>query len=316
MKTADELHAFYDSTLKQEMETLEQQRRRSVAGCLIVIGILSAVAFFLILPILAAGQPVFLIFLLVGTVVLSAGAFKLFTSGYRQDFKHSVIRRLIEFLEPGLRYHPEQGIGKEQFRAADVFQHRIDRYKSEDIVQGRIGQTDVVFSEVFAEYKTGSGKDTTWHTIFNGLFFIGDFHKHFHSRTVVLPDKAEKLFGALGQKMQAWNPSRSALIKLEDPEFEREFVVYGDDQIEARYILSPSLMERITAFRRKMGGEVHLAFVGSRVFVAVSKKEDWFEPLLWGSADFSTLLTYAAQLRLATDIVEDLNLNTRIWTKE
>lgn len=316
MKTADELRAFYDSTLKQEMESLEQRRRKSVMGCAIIIGVLSVITFLAALPILAAGQPIFLIILLVITVVVSAGAFKLFTSGYRRDFKHNIIGRLISFLEPGLRYHPEQGIAKEQFRAADVFQHRIDRYKSEDLVQGRIGQTDIAFSEIHAEYKTGSGKDTTWHTIFKGLFFIGDFHKHFHSRTVVLPDKAEKLFGILGQKMQAWNPSRSALIKLEDPEFEREFVVYGDDQIEARYILSPSLMERIVEFRRKMGTEVYLAFAGSRVFVAVPKKDDWFEPLLLGSADFTTLLTYAGQLGLAADIVEELNLNTRIWSKE
>ena len=98
MKTADELHAFYDSTLKQEMETLEQQRRRSVAGCLIVIGILSAVAFFLILPILAAGQPVFLIFLLVGTVVLSAGAFKIFFYWFGLDFFELVILVIIFFI--------------------------------------------------------------------------------------------------------------------------------------------------------------------------------------------------------------------------
>jgi hypothetical protein len=316
MKTLDDLRAFYDSDLKAQMDALEKTRRHAVNLCLIAGVVLLAAGLFFGILTMTAGEPGCFIIVLIGVCVLAAGGFKLFTTSYRQDFKHIVIRRIIEFLEPNLRYFPEQGITKELFRTADFFPQHIDRYRCEDLVKGRIGQTDVAFSEIHAEYKVSTGKSTHWVTIFKGLFFIGDFHKHFRNRLLVLPDKAEKLFGALGQKMQAWNPSRSALIKLEDPEFEREFVVYGDDQIEARYILSPSLMERITAFRRKMGGEVHLAFVGSQVFVAVSKKEDWFEPLLWGSADFSTLLTYAAQLRLAADIVEDLNLNTRIWTKE
>lgn len=315
MKTLDDLRAFYDSDLKTQMDALEKRRRNSVTGCIVVAGVLGGVGILLAMPILASGNPVFLIFLLVGIVIVSAGAFKLFTSGFRTDFKHAVIRRLIEFMEPGLRYFPEQGISKDLFKASKLFQQRIDRYKCEDLIQGRIGRTDIAFSEVDAEYKSGSGKDETWHTIFKGLFFVGDFHKDFRSRLVVLPDKAEKLFGALGQKFQAINFSRGALVKLEDPEFEREFVVYGDDQIEARYILSPGMMERITAFRRKMGTEIFLSFFGSRVVVAVSKKEDWFEPLLLGSADFSTVLNYAAQLRLGADIVEDLNLNTRIWSK-
>jgi hypothetical protein len=315
MKSVAELQTFYESTLKQEISALEQRRRSSVIGFLVVVGILGGIGLLLAMPILASGNPIFLIFLLLGIVVVSAGAFKLFTSGYRTDFKHAVVRRLIEFLEPGLRYLPEQGIAKDMFKASELFRQSIDRYKSEDLVEGRIGQTDIAFSEVDAEYKTGSGKDETWHTIFKGLFFVGDFHKHFRSRMVILPDKAEKLFGALGQKFQAMNFSRGKLIKFEDPEFEREFVVYGDDQIEARYILSLSMMERIVAFQRKMGTEIFVSFYGSRVVVAVPKKEDWFEPFLLGSADFSTVLTYAAQLRLAVDIVEDLNLNTRIWSK-
>ena len=44
---------------------------------------------------------------------------------------------------------------------------------------------------------------------------------------------------------------RGELIKMEDVAFERGVVVYGDDQIEARYILSTSLMERILAYKKK-----------------------------------------------------------------
>ena len=42
-----------------------------------------------------------------------------------------------------------------------------------------------------------------------------------------------------------------------------------------------------------------------------------FEPKLFGSLlDFDLLQSYFEELRLLEGVVEDLNLNTRIWTKE
>jgi hypothetical protein len=239
------------------------------------------------------------------------------TRGYRSVFKATVIAKLVRFIDENLRYSPDQGIDKSVFQKADLFKHRIDRYTSEDQVVGKVGATEIAFSEVHAEYKTKDNKGHThWHTIFRGILFVGDFNKAFRGKTVVLPDTAERLLGSLGQALQSWTPGRDDLVKLEDPEFEREFVVYGSDQIEARYILSTSLMERILQFKRKTGKRIALSFVGSKVFVAVPYTKNLFEPRLFSTLlDFGPIAQYFEDLQLAMGIVEDLNLNTRIWTK-
>ncbi len=319
MKSPNDLQTFYDTTLKTQIDALEQRRRRALNGCFITAGIVVAAAIVIAAMTIPTGEPVFFALILIGGVGVVVAAYVLFTSGYRRDFKNTIVRGVIEFMEPNLRYYPDQGISSRQFQQSELFKQRIDRYRCEDLVQGRIGQTDVAFSEVHAQYKTssGSGKNrrTHWHTIFKGVFFIGDFHKDFHGRTVVLPDRAEKLLGRFGQTLQGWNIARGQLVKLEDIEFEREFVVYSDDQIEARYILSPGMMERIVALKRKLNTDISLSFFGSRVYAAFSMRDNLFEPKLLGATDLETLLEYVSELRLATDIVEDLNLNTRIWSK-
>jgi hypothetical protein len=201
------------------------------------------------------------------------------------------------------------------FKAAGLFLHHIDRYKCEDMIGGKVGKTEIAFSEVHAEYKTtthtGKSRHTEWHTIFKGLFFIADFNKDFHGRTVVLPDTAEKLFGLFGQTLQSWNSSYGQLVRLEDVEFEKEFVVYGTDQIEARYILSPAMMEQILLFRREVGKKIYLSFLGSKVFVAIPVQENMFEPKMFSSVlDFDVIAEYYAQLQLGVGIVDELNLNT------
>jgi hypothetical protein len=51
--------------------------------------------------------------------------------------------------------------------------------------------------------------------------------------------------------LQSNNFSRDELVKMDDNNFEKEFVVYSSDQIEARYILSHLLMKKLLIFKDK-----------------------------------------------------------------
>lgn len=321
MKTLDELRVFYNTELLAELNQFEAKRRQVMQNSVIVFAVLLVCGLLIGGAIVTCtGNPVMLLLPLIIGIALGAAVFGFLNRDYKAEFKQRIISRLIRFVEPQLTYQPQQCVSKEVFKQSSIFQHHIDRYHGEDCVSGKVGQTEIVFSEVHAEYMTtsGSGKHrrTEWHTIFKGLFFIADFNKYFHGQTVILPDTAEKLFGGFGQTLQSWTPGRAELIKLEDPEFEKEFVVYGDDQVEARYILSPSLMQRITEFRNKTGGNLYLSFTGSRLYVAVPLARNMFEPSYFTcAADFKCIEEYYHDLLLAVGIVEDLNLNTRIWSK-
>jgi hypothetical protein len=253
----------------------------------------------------------------VGFAVLT-GAYKWLTHGYVKKFKSGIIENIVRFIDANLRYERESHISSVDFVKSKIFNHEPDRHRGDDYVSGLVGKTKIEFSEIHSEYETRDSKGRSqWHTIFKGLFFIGDFNKHFKGVTVVLPDTAERLFGGFGNWLQKMNASRGQLIKLEDPEFEKEFVVYGDDQVEARYILSTSLMKRIVEFKKKTGRKVFLSFVGSKIYVAISFSRDLFEPRVFKSLiDFAQVIEYYQDLELVIGIVEDLNLNLRIWTKE
>lgn len=315
MKTLDQLREFYETTLLPDLRSLEE-RRRAAARQMLVLGCVAVAVVGLVLVLLPRTGAVGL--LLVVAVLIGAGVVgSRVTKGFRGVFKAAVIARLVRFLDEDLQYSPNQGLPQSVFEQASLFKQRIDRYTSEDQVVGKVGATETTFSEVHAQYKTRDGKGhTQWHTIFQGILFVGDFNKDFRGRTVVLPDTAERLLGGLGQRLQSWTPGRDDLVRLEDPEFEREFVVYGSDQIEARYVLSTSLMERILQFKRKTGKRICLSFVGSKVFVALPYTKNLFEPRLFSTLlDFGTVAQYFEDLQLAMGIVEDLNLNTRIWSK-
>ncbi len=319
MKTLDDLRQFYNTTLLSDLEGLERQRRKIVqkvtyvivgAVCVAVIG------FFFAMQSFHAAAPAIIISLVL-CLIIGGVLYKILIRSYVAEFKSVVIERIVHFIDVNLAYSPKSCIPKSTFVLSKIFATKPNRYKGDDFVSGKVGATRIQFSELHAEYESGSGKNRHRHTVFRGLFFIGDFNKHFTGQTVVLPDTAEKLFGRLGRKLQSLNISRDQLINLEDPEFERHFVVYGSDQVEARYILSTSLMARIMDFRKKTGRKIHLSFIGSMVFVAASYTRSLFEPRLFRTLlDFEPIRQYFEDLQLAIGIVDDLNLNTRIWSKE
>ncbi len=324
MKTHEELKEFYESTLVNDLKVLEERRKGIVGKLLIIVAVALGIAGVGAIVMASSGTPapVIIIVPLIGALVVGGIALSVMRKGYVQEFKTRIINKLVRFVDDSLSYTQHACIPESVYMSSQIFRRRPDRYKGDDMVSGKIGVTQIEFSELKSEYKTTStnskGRSQThWHTIFKGLFFVADFNKHFAGETVVLPDTAEKLFGMLGQKLQSLNTFRGKLIKLEDPEFEKLFVVYGNDQIEARYILSTSLMERITNFKKKTKRPIYLSFIGSNVFVAVSYTKNLFEPKIFSTLlDFAPILEYFEDLNLAVGIVEDLNLNTRIWTKK
>ena len=311
---------FYEQELRPDLESIDLRRRETNKKALTVllITMVAVVTELLLIP----GdtdfpKPVPVII----TAFAGLVAIGIVSESYRKEYKEKIIARIAGYADEGLEYSPEGFIPMDRFVRSRIFTLSCDKYSGEDHFRGRIGKTDIEFSEVTAKHRSSSGagkyRSDEYTIIFKGLFIIADFNKQFKTHTVVLPDTAEKLFGKFGQTLQSAAFGRGELIRLEDPRFEKEFCVYGDDQVEARYILTPSLMERILAYSKKWNTNLYLSFLDSKVYIAISMYKDLFELRPFKpAADYTFIEESLRFLTLITEVVEDLSLNTRIWTKE
>lgn len=228
-----------------------------------------------------------------------------------------VLRPLIQFGDPSFSYHPRASIQRDVFAASRLFEgESFNRYGGEDLVAGRHGSTLFAFSELSVLRVKRRGKRTETQVVFRGLFFSADFSKAFRGETLVLPDRAERRLGAVGRAFQSIAGGRGLdLVELEDPDFERAFVVRSTDPTEARYLLSPSLMQRILAFHANTGSQLRLSFIGGRLYVAIPLEQDLFEMGLTTRVDLAKVRAWMGELFFATSLVDELDLNTRVWSK-
>lgn len=242
---------------------------------------------------------------------------KILTKDYVYYFKNSVIKKLIKSFDSSLKYDPNGYFPPALYNSSKLFLKKYDRYSGNDLVSGQIDGISIIFSDIKTEYKTKDSKGRThWHTIFKGLFFMADFNKNFKGITLVYPDFAQKFFGDFGQFLQEFNKKYLlSLVKMDHPEFEKEFVVYSNDQIEARYILTPNLMEKLVAFRKKVNQPIYLSFVNNHIFIAIYG-QDHFEPTIFKSLlDFDVAKNYIETIKFSLGLVEELNLNRKIWSR-
>ncbi|HIP30518.1 MAG TPA: DUF3137 domain-containing protein [Sulfurospirillum arcachonense] len=318
MKTLSSLQDFFYENIYPDLEFLEQKRVEiyaSLKRIVIVIFILTCTFFYMLYDVIPNTSD-----LLILCCIIPFGIFtfiyKMKVSGYASLFKDQVIERLVEFIGDTLTYKKLGFISEYEYKTSALFPQKVDRYSGDDLVVGKVDGVDVRFSEIHSEVKKKGNKGKTyWLTIFRGLFFVADFNKHFKGKTVILPDNSEKFLGSFSHFFQSFS-SRGELVKMDSPEFEKEFVVYSDDQIEARYILSHSLMDSILKYKKLVGKNISISFVGSNIYIAIGFKQKLFEPKIYKKVtSFDEVRFYFEILSLTSDIVKHLNLDIKIWSK-
>lgn len=151
---------------------------------------------------------------------------------------------------------------------------RHDRYKSEDHFSGTYKGVDIEFSEIDFQQRRRSKNRTRYVSVFKGLAILLDMKsKKFYGHTLLDKDRS---------KISEWFKEKSNKLKranLVDPEFEKMFDVYTNDQVEARYLIDPVMMERLKGLQEEYQGQsMTAAFYDSKMLVLIQSKYNYFEP--------------------------------------
>jgi len=319
MKTLSELTDAYYKTLYPTLEDLEKQRKslryRIVVGGIII----SVITIFAIksFEFVISNNPDILAFIGMAYFMILTFGYKLMIRDYKVKFKRKIIEPLIGIIDKNLYYNGDRHIPQFFFERSKLFS-KIDKFDGDDYVSGTIDGIRLDFSDIVAKkrYRNDDGHEE-YSTVFQGLFIVAEFNKDFRGRTSVLPDSAQSMFGDLiGGWLQSNNMSRDELVKMDNNEFEKEFVVYATDQIEARYILSHTIMSKLLSLKKRSKHPVYVSFVGKHIHIAIEYKKDLFEPSVFHSLlEYKIAMEYVQTLHLAIGIVEELKLNQKLWSK-
>lgn len=297
-------------TLEQERKKLLAARRRTEinAFLLIIIGI----GLVLVLGIYLGEDMVTIP--IIGVVALVAVAY-IYLNWKRLDARDALQQTIGDIITEAMggswNYAAEKHLSPSLVKYSGLV-GRFSTIHGNNLTHGEHGDTRFSFSNINLSNQGKDGRSD----VFGGIILAIDFSKNLKGKTLVFPDIAQQTLGAwLGKTVQSFGWKGLELVYLEDPEFEKEFAVYSSDQVESRYILTPNMMSNMLRLKHKYGEAFSFSFTHGTVFVAIDKVPPFESTLDAPILPDGTFYHFYKTIDLVTDIIDTLELNTRIWSK-
>ena len=150
----------------------------------------------------------------------------------------------------------------------------------------------ILYQYVFKNVITSKSADAVYYT-FRGMFCWTSFDKKLEGHTVILPKNINsKINRNINHSFK-----KEEKITLENPEFVKNFDVYATDQIEARYVLSATFMEKVVALKNAFNRDIMVSFTNGKAYVAVHNPHGLFS--------FSE--TKLNSIKIIEELVVDIN---------
>ncbi|MFZ1742811.1 MAG: DUF3137 domain-containing protein [Pontixanthobacter sp.] len=205
---------------------------------------------------------------------------------------------------------PEPGFTRgREFKMLPSHDHR----NFEDFWSGDAsGHTFKFYEAHLQEDQSDSDGGSKKVTVFRGLIMTLAFGRGFHGSTLIQRAGAHrKFFG--GKKDEVKLAGRHmAAVDIVHPDFEDAFDVYSDDQVEARYLVHPTYVERMIEIEKAFdGAKLRALFCDGEITLIVESKKNLFESGgMDASKDREKLTATIGQFQSMTNLAESLNENS------
>ena len=234
---------------------------------------------------------------------------------YKAFYKDVFVRAAIREVDPNFNYDPFAGISRKEFRKIGIYSP--DEFRAEDQIGGIYNGVKFNLSEATritngATLEIGDSAALNllsaivfaWEAMkdmqaLSGSVLVCEFYKKFSGQTIVASRTLNTRF--LGEKEQ-----------MDDVFFSKEFRVFADDKVEARYLLTPAFMERLRELKIKFAGEmgVSAAFMDDKFYLFLNRAKNRFETTLFSiPPSLEDAAGIKKEISELLSIIDELNLN-------
>lgn len=294
----------------EEIETLRKKAKNQF-----LIGIVISIIIGLILFILVSSLPLIGIGVIIVGIIISVILGSITSNKFSLAFKNTFVLKALNSIFNNLVYEPEKGLDR-AIIANTQMMNMGDRYRSNDFISGTYKNINFVQADVHIEeehYTTDSNGNTTvtWITLFKGRWMVFDFNKVFKANIQVCQKgfsnaTVNNFFAKVKYKK----------VNMEDQDFNNKFRVYAQDEHDAFYILTPSLMEKIKIVTTKSKAKLLFCFIDDKLHIGINNYKDSFEPSLFKKIDEEEILKIISDdIQVITNFVDELNLDNDLFKK-
>ncbi len=225
------------------------QEKRNATGKTMLLMLLGA--FLLIIP------PV-------GIIVLLIGCRKVMNNRKEMKdlYKDAFVREPLNNNFDNVLYEPNNGFFEENVRNFGICRMG-NRFWSEDYIRAMYAGVEFEVAEVNVRDVDNSGDSSHSTTYFEGRMMVFNFPNKLVSTVSVFSKKFK--YRAISR-----NEEKENRVEFEDVQFNKDFDVFSPSQMDAFYLITPHMMERLQVLAGKYES-IAMNVVGNRVMLAFNE---------------------------------------------
>lgn len=336
-KSEEDFNHFFDNEYYDKLTAYYEEgnkKKRKIILSKVLYGSVLAIFFVIIIGIIELNKYVNGFLWLIDTTAIVVIGFCTFYDIYNNirknmiELNDEIIMDIIAFLSGNLveniEYSPEKRISKDSLNESNLFNLNVTNYNGKNFIKVPYNKNTMVFSDIYTYvYDTvekNGIKTQKKRFLFDGIYIGATMNKKNKNQIYLIPNNIGDKF--IQSKIKSYIHYSGYNINLENAEFMKKYKVFCDDEIQARYILSMSLMERINKIDEIFKQKKYIVFREGRRFttciegVSIEKIRNYSLPVFQNrEKERATLLKMFNDLNNLFKIYHILDLGNDLYTK-
>lgn len=294
----------------EELEKLRKKTKNILIFGIIISIIITALVYYYFKNIAVLGISFTLSMIII--IIIYSGQKNKYVSLYKETF----VLKALQSAFNNLIYKQDRGISRDTIRNTGMI-NMGDRYSSNDYISGNYKGVNFIQSDIHIEEKiettdSDGHRTTTYITLFMGRWMIFDFNKTFKANVQVCQK------GFWNAKRGNWYDNiKYKKVEMEDEAFNKNFSTFAQNEHDAFYILTPSLMEKIKKLSNDIRGSLLFCFIDNKLHIGINNNEDSFECSIFKKIDVEKIMNDITEdIKLITDFIDELSLDNDLFRGE
>lgn len=199
-------------------------------------------------------------------------------------FNNKIIQDIVKYIsgDNNSKYEPDKRISLDNIKKMELFNLNNLKYNGNNAISTSYNGNNMNFADMEIYYYKEKVKeekiyddkgkehvnkivDRVKKYVFDGCYISATLNKKIAEQIYLIPNNLSDLI--INGTINDYITYSGDEIELENLEFSKKYKVYSNDEIQARYILSLSLMEKINNIDNVLKGKKYIVFKEGRRFV-------------------------------------------------
>ena len=186
---------------------------------------------------------------------------------FKKSFENNVIEIIFHALQYKIELKVDEKMKSREFGEGKIISN-YNVFNAEELFEGTIENIPIKFSEIKIETKSRYSRQTHLRG------FYAQFQYDLNPDLVIDVIKDESRDNSMLQKL---NFKRDKLVRVDDLEFEKFYVIYTNQEDLTKKIMSQTLIQNLNELSIKLGSKLYFSIRKGKAHIAYNDEVNYFE---------------------------------------